>query len=171
MGARWWGECSCPVGADCKHVAAVLIAGRSSWTPCRRQKPSAYRAGRRRSPTWCGLPRRRGSGRAPRSACSSRWRRRRPPPLPRRSACARSYRAPRDVGSARGCPGGPCSTTTTRSAIPRMPPRCARCTEPTGRPTTTAPGTTATATGTSRCGSRSSAPRCGRPCSRSWTRG
>ncbi|MGK5170505.1 SNF2-related protein [Geodermatophilus sp. CPCC 205761] len=28
VGARWWGECSCPVGADCKHVAAVLIAGR-----------------------------------------------------------------------------------------------------------------------------------------------
>ena len=26
--ARWWGDCSCPVGADCKHVAAVLIAGR-----------------------------------------------------------------------------------------------------------------------------------------------
>ena len=26
--ARWWGECSCPVGVDCKHVAAVLIAGR-----------------------------------------------------------------------------------------------------------------------------------------------
>jgi superfamily II DNA or RNA helicase len=28
--ARWWGECSCPVGADCKHVAAVLIAARES---------------------------------------------------------------------------------------------------------------------------------------------
>jgi superfamily II DNA or RNA helicase len=26
--ARWWGECSCPVGADCKHVAAVLITAR-----------------------------------------------------------------------------------------------------------------------------------------------
>ena len=23
---RWWGECSCPVGMDCKHVAAVLLA-------------------------------------------------------------------------------------------------------------------------------------------------
>ncbi|MGY1680596.1 DEAD/DEAH box helicase [Geodermatophilus sp. SYSU D01176] len=28
--ARWWGECSCPVGADCKHVAAVLITGRNA---------------------------------------------------------------------------------------------------------------------------------------------
>ncbi len=28
--ARWWGECSCPVGVDCKHVAAVLIAARSA---------------------------------------------------------------------------------------------------------------------------------------------
>src|SRR5688572_1295113 len=28
--ARWWGECSCPVGADCKHVAAVLIAARDA---------------------------------------------------------------------------------------------------------------------------------------------
>ncbi|WP_091151580.1 DEAD/DEAH box helicase [Geodermatophilus africanus] len=27
---RWWGDCSCPVGEDCKHVAAVLIAGRES---------------------------------------------------------------------------------------------------------------------------------------------
>ena len=25
---RWWGECSCPVGEDCKHVAAVLVAVR-----------------------------------------------------------------------------------------------------------------------------------------------
>ena len=22
---RWWGECSCPVGMDCKHVAALLL--------------------------------------------------------------------------------------------------------------------------------------------------
>jgi superfamily II DNA or RNA helicase len=28
--ARWWGECSCPVGADCKHVAAVLVSVRDS---------------------------------------------------------------------------------------------------------------------------------------------
>ncbi|MGR6965335.1 DEAD/DEAH box helicase [Geodermatophilus sp. URMC 61] len=28
--ARWWGECSCPVGADCKHVAAVLVTARES---------------------------------------------------------------------------------------------------------------------------------------------
>ncbi|SFE53726.1 SWIM zinc finger [Blastococcus tunisiensis] len=26
--ARWWGECSCPVGEDCKHAAAVLVAAR-----------------------------------------------------------------------------------------------------------------------------------------------
>ncbi|MGY1834402.1 SNF2-related protein [Blastococcus sp. SYSU DS0510] len=26
--ARWWGECSCPVGYDCKHVAAVLLTAR-----------------------------------------------------------------------------------------------------------------------------------------------
>ncbi len=26
--ARWWGECSCPVGVDCKHVAAVLVTAR-----------------------------------------------------------------------------------------------------------------------------------------------
>ncbi|MDP9428640.1 MAG: DEAD/DEAH box helicase, partial [Actinomycetota bacterium] len=25
---RWWGECSCPVGMDCKHVAAVLVTAR-----------------------------------------------------------------------------------------------------------------------------------------------
>src|SRR4051812_13163975 len=22
---QWWGECSCPVGVDCKHVAALLL--------------------------------------------------------------------------------------------------------------------------------------------------
>ncbi|SEM09750.1 SWIM zinc finger [Blastococcus sp. DSM 46786] len=27
-GARWWGECSCPVGYGCKHVAAVLLTVR-----------------------------------------------------------------------------------------------------------------------------------------------
>jgi superfamily II DNA or RNA helicase len=25
---QWWGECDCPVGLDCKHVAAVLITAR-----------------------------------------------------------------------------------------------------------------------------------------------
>jgi uncharacterized Zn finger protein len=25
---RWWGECSCPVGEDCKHAAALLLAAR-----------------------------------------------------------------------------------------------------------------------------------------------
>jgi superfamily II DNA or RNA helicase len=25
---RWWGDCSCPVGEDCKHVAAVLLTAR-----------------------------------------------------------------------------------------------------------------------------------------------
>ena len=28
--AQWWGDCSCPVGEDCKHVAAVLVAARES---------------------------------------------------------------------------------------------------------------------------------------------
>ncbi|SDC78643.1 Superfamily II DNA or RNA helicase, SNF2 family [Geodermatophilus telluris] len=28
--ARWWGECSCPVQVDCKHVAALLTAARGS---------------------------------------------------------------------------------------------------------------------------------------------
>ncbi len=28
--ARWWGECSCPVGYDCKHVAALLLAAREA---------------------------------------------------------------------------------------------------------------------------------------------
>ena len=28
--ARWWGECSCPVGLDCKHVAAVLMTARQA---------------------------------------------------------------------------------------------------------------------------------------------
>ncbi|HYO38000.1 MAG TPA: SNF2-related protein, partial [Geodermatophilus sp.] len=27
---RWWGECSCPVGYDCKHVAALLLAAREA---------------------------------------------------------------------------------------------------------------------------------------------
>ncbi|SNR31131.1 Helicase conserved C-terminal domain-containing protein [Blastococcus mobilis] len=27
-GSQWWGECSCPVGVDCKHVAALLITAR-----------------------------------------------------------------------------------------------------------------------------------------------
>ncbi|MGY1722705.1 DEAD/DEAH box helicase [Blastococcus sp. SYSU DS0533] len=26
--ARWWGKCSCPVGYDCKHVAALLTVAR-----------------------------------------------------------------------------------------------------------------------------------------------
>ena len=26
----WWGECSCPVGEDCKHAAAVLVAVRDA---------------------------------------------------------------------------------------------------------------------------------------------
>ncbi|RFU21175.1 DEAD/DEAH box helicase [Geodermatophilus marinus] len=26
----WWGECSCPVGVDCKHVAALLVAARAA---------------------------------------------------------------------------------------------------------------------------------------------
>lgn len=30
---RWWGECSCPVGLDCKHVAAVLIAAGQAAQP------------------------------------------------------------------------------------------------------------------------------------------
>jgi superfamily II DNA or RNA helicase len=29
-GLRWWGECSCPVGLDCKHVAAVLLVAREA---------------------------------------------------------------------------------------------------------------------------------------------
>ncbi|MBM7806555.1 superfamily II DNA or RNA helicase [Geodermatophilus bullaregiensis] len=28
--ARWWGECSCPVGDDCKHVAALLLVAREA---------------------------------------------------------------------------------------------------------------------------------------------
>jgi superfamily II DNA or RNA helicase len=28
--AAWWGECSCPVGLDCKHIAAVLITTRQA---------------------------------------------------------------------------------------------------------------------------------------------
>ncbi|SEP28705.1 DEAD/DEAH box helicase [Trujillonella endophytica] len=28
--ATWWGQCSCPVGGDCKHVAALLIAARGT---------------------------------------------------------------------------------------------------------------------------------------------
>src|SRR3954462_6152518 len=39
--ARWWGECSCPVGEDCKHAAAVLIAARQALTP---QRPAIPRA-------------------------------------------------------------------------------------------------------------------------------
>ncbi len=41
-GPRWWGECSCPVGVDCKHVAALLLTARralegsSSATPAAR---------------------------------------------------------------------------------------------------------------------------------------
>ncbi|RBY80921.1 helicase SNF2 [Geodermatophilus sp. TF02-6] len=31
-GRGWWGSCSCPVGADCKHVAAVLLAARQAVT-------------------------------------------------------------------------------------------------------------------------------------------
>src|SRR3954453_18410536 len=31
--ARWWGECSCPVGEDCKHAAAVLVAARQGLEP------------------------------------------------------------------------------------------------------------------------------------------
>jgi hypothetical protein len=27
---RWWGECSCPVGYDCKHVAALLLVAREA---------------------------------------------------------------------------------------------------------------------------------------------
>jgi superfamily II DNA or RNA helicase len=27
---RWWGECSCPVGEDCKHAAALLVAARQA---------------------------------------------------------------------------------------------------------------------------------------------
>ena len=42
--ARWWGECSCPVGVDCKHVAAVLIAVREGLQP----PPKAAR----RAPDW-----------------------------------------------------------------------------------------------------------------------
>ncbi|TQN42091.1 SNF2 family DNA or RNA helicase [Blastococcus colisei] len=30
--SRWWGECSCPVGEDCKHAAAVLVAVRQALT-------------------------------------------------------------------------------------------------------------------------------------------
>ncbi|MDK3258518.1 DEAD/DEAH box helicase [Blastococcus capsensis] len=29
VSASWWGQCSCPVGEDCKHVAAVLVAARN----------------------------------------------------------------------------------------------------------------------------------------------
>jgi hypothetical protein len=38
--ARWWGECSCPVGEDCKHVAAVLI---TAWDSLARTVPAAVR--------------------------------------------------------------------------------------------------------------------------------
>src|SRR3954467_8467538 len=38
--ARWWGECSCPVGEDCKHAAAVLVAVRQSFEA----QPTAPRA-------------------------------------------------------------------------------------------------------------------------------
>ena len=39
--AQWWGECSCPVGADCKHAAAVLIAVRDSPGAARQESPTA----------------------------------------------------------------------------------------------------------------------------------
>ncbi|WP_072916286.1 DEAD/DEAH box helicase [Geodermatophilus obscurus] len=41
--ARWWGECSCPVGVDCKHVAAVLITARQALAA--RREPA-------RAPEW-----------------------------------------------------------------------------------------------------------------------
>ncbi|MDP9431076.1 MAG: SWIM zinc finger family protein, partial [Actinomycetota bacterium] len=43
--ARWWGECSCPVGLDCKHVAAVLLVTRASL-----DEPPA--SGRSPGPDW-----------------------------------------------------------------------------------------------------------------------
>ncbi|CCG04398.1 DEAD/DEAH box helicase [Blastococcus saxobsidens] len=39
--ARWWGECSCPVGEDCKHAAAVLIAARNALSGVRAEVPPA----------------------------------------------------------------------------------------------------------------------------------
>jgi superfamily II DNA or RNA helicase len=30
---RWWGECSCPVGEDCKHAAAMLVVARQALAP------------------------------------------------------------------------------------------------------------------------------------------
>ena len=43
---RWWGECSCPVGFDCKHVAAVLISARqgSEFAPPTVRTPDWERA-------------------------------------------------------------------------------------------------------------------------------
>ncbi|MGR7024531.1 DEAD/DEAH box helicase [Geodermatophilus sp. URMC 62] len=39
---RWWGECSCPVGYDCKHVAALLLAVREALPgPPRTAAPAA----------------------------------------------------------------------------------------------------------------------------------
>ena len=49
--ARWWGECSCPVGGDCKHVAALLRTARHALegpagtrAPARPVRPSWERA-------------------------------------------------------------------------------------------------------------------------------
>ncbi|MGY1703570.1 SNF2-related protein [Geodermatophilus sp. SYSU D00697] len=36
---RWWGECSCPVGLDCKHVAALLVAARRTLAPAPASRP------------------------------------------------------------------------------------------------------------------------------------
>ena len=125
------GRVQLPGRRDCKHVAAVLIAARQALDGRRphRRARAGVGAGARRP----GRHRRRAAriGRAPRSACSSTSRDAAAGARPFRSArcgCARSCRAQRGDGCAPGCRGGACSTTTTRSAIPRTPPRCARCT-------------------------------------------
>ncbi|TFV74397.1 DUF4916 domain-containing protein [Blastococcus sp. CT_GayMR19] len=39
--AQWWGECSCPVGADCKHATAVLIVAREALDAAPEEAPPA----------------------------------------------------------------------------------------------------------------------------------
>ncbi|WP_324273594.1 SWIM zinc finger family protein [Blastococcus brunescens] len=158
--ARWWGECSCPVGEDCKHAAAVLVAARQALLAT----PAAPRA-----PDWefalAALvePTSSGSGLTPvglqfdveqpggRGASEASVRLR--PVVP----------GAKDGGCGPGCPGGTWSTTTPAGAIPRTWPHWSRSSRRTGRPTR-APATT-TAPPRCRSGSRSSGPRCGRPCS------
>ncbi len=46
------GECSCPVGYNCKHVAAIVIAGADSGTTERRSRPASHVAARAEPPPW-----------------------------------------------------------------------------------------------------------------------